>query len=51
MSNEGRAVALDPKTGAVLTFLELGGPANIAPVAANGLLYVLTDEADLVAIR
>jgi outer membrane protein assembly factor BamB len=51
VSNEGRAVAMDPKTGAVQTFLQLGGSANIAPVAAGGLLYVLTDEAELVAIR
>ena len=51
VSNDGRAVAMDPKTGAVQSFLELGGPANIAPVAAGGLLYVLTDEGELVAIR
>jgi outer membrane protein assembly factor BamB len=51
VSNEGRAVAMDPKTGAVQTFIQLGGPADIAPVAAGGLLYVLTDDGELVAIR
>lgn len=51
VSNGGRAVAMDPKTGAVQSFIQLGGPANIAPVAAGGLLYVLTDEGELVAIR
>lgn len=51
VSNQGRAVAIDPKTGAVQTFLNIGGPAAIAPVAAGGLLYVLTDEGELVAIR
>lgn len=51
VSNDGRAVAIDPKTGEVQGYLKLGGPANIAPVAAGGLLYVLTDDGDLVAIR
>lgn len=51
VSDKGRAVAMDPKTGAVQTFLKIGGTATIAPVAAGGLLYVLTDEGELVAIR
>jgi hypothetical protein len=42
---------MDPKTGAVQSFIQLGGSADIAPVAAGGLLYVLTDEGELVAIR
>ncbi|NBB53355.1 PQQ-binding-like beta-propeller repeat protein [Rhizobium sp. CRIBSB] len=51
VNSEGEAVAFNPKTGELLTTLRLGGPAYIAPSAYNGLLYVLTDDGDLVAIR
>ena len=51
VSDLGRAVALDPKKGTLLSSLNLGGPAMITPIAMNGTLYVVTDKADLVAIR
>jgi outer membrane protein assembly factor BamB len=50
-SDNGAALALDPKTGATLSQINLGGPALVAPVAANGLVYVVTADGDLVAIR
>jgi outer membrane protein assembly factor BamB len=51
VNSSGLAVTLNPKTGAKLGELKLGGPAYMTPVAAGGRLYVLTDKADLVAIR
>lgn len=51
VSTFGNAVALDPRTGATQSELQLGAPAFITPIAVNGTVYVLTDEATLVAIR
>lgn len=51
VSSEGEAVALDARTGAEQATLNLGGPAYIAPIAYNGMIYVLTDEGQLVAIQ
>jgi len=49
-SNE-EAVAISPYTGKVLGRLDLPGPVSLAPVVADKTLYVLTDDADLVALR
>jgi outer membrane protein assembly factor BamB len=51
VSDHGEAVALNPKTGARIKSIRLGGPAFITPIAVNGTIYVLTEEAQLVAIR
>jgi outer membrane protein assembly factor BamB len=51
VNSDGEAVAFDPKTGEIQSTLRLGGAAYIAPSAYNGLLYVLTDKGELVAIR
>jgi outer membrane protein assembly factor BamB len=51
VNDQGEAVALDPHTGATQKTIRLGGPAYIAPAASNGMLYVVTDEGQLVAIR
>ncbi|MDB5470966.1 MAG: dehydrogenase [Caulobacter sp.] len=51
VSSDGRALALNPKTGEVTKTIKLGGPALITPIAANGTVYVVTDKAELVAIR
>ena len=51
VSSEGEAVALDARTGTEQARLNLGGPAYIAPIAYNGMIYVLTDEGQLVAIQ
>lgn len=50
-SSTGEAVALDPKTGKTLKTLKLGSDALIGPIAAGGLVYFVTDKAELVAIR
>jgi outer membrane protein assembly factor BamB len=51
VSSNGEAVALDPKTGAVQRRLRLGGGALMGPIAANGTLYVVSEAAQLIAIR
>ncbi|MHB8530994.1 MAG: PQQ-like beta-propeller repeat protein [Caulobacteraceae bacterium] len=51
VSSKGDAVALNPKTGAVEARLRLGSPAMIGPIAAGGMVYVVTEQAQLIAIR
>jgi outer membrane protein assembly factor BamB len=51
VSSKGVALALDPKTGATLKTIRLGAPAFVTPIAVNGLIYVVTDTGELIAIR
>jgi outer membrane protein assembly factor BamB len=51
VSDTGEAVAIDAKTGQVVERLKLGEDALIGPIAVNGALYVVTQKADLIAIR
>ncbi len=51
VSTDGVAVAADARTGAVQKTVPLGSPAFIAPVAAGGTIYVVTEEAELIALR
>ena len=49
---ERKAAAIDAKTGAVLSYLKLGrGAALITPMAAAGMVYVVTDNGELIAIN
>ncbi|HEX6865971.1 MAG TPA: PQQ-binding-like beta-propeller repeat protein, partial [Caulobacteraceae bacterium] len=50
-SNRGQLVALNPKTGETVGTVNLGSPVIISPIAANGTVYFVTDDAELVAIR
>lgn len=47
----GELVALNAKTGEEEKRLDLGAPTLIGPVAAGDTVYVLTDTAQLIAIR
>lgn len=51
VSTDGEAVALNPKTGARMKTLKLGSGAFLSPIAANGVVYVMSEKAELVAIR
>jgi outer membrane protein assembly factor BamB len=51
VSTNDEAVALDPKTGATQRTLRLGAPALIGPIAAGGMIYVVTETGQLIAIR
>ena len=47
----GELAVLNAKTGAVDRRVKLGDPVLIGPVAAGDTVYVVTDKADLIALR
>lgn len=50
-SNQGQLVGVEPATGRVTNQQSIGAPAYIAPVVADGRMFVLTDKARLVAFN
>lgn len=50
-ASNGNLLALDPVTGERGETLELDEPINVAPVVADGTLYVLSDDGTLIALR
>jgi outer membrane protein assembly factor BamB len=50
-SSTGDAISISPYTGELLGRLRLPGSPTVAPVVANNTIYILTEDADLVAIR
>jgi outer membrane protein assembly factor BamB len=51
VSDKGEAVAIDAKTGKVVSRLKIGDDALLGPIAAGDMIYVATQKADLIAIR
>ena len=51
VSNYGIAVSVSPYDGKILGKIELSDTASIPPVVAGNTLYILTDNANLVALR
>jgi outer membrane protein assembly factor BamB len=51
VSSNGYAESISPYTGELKGRVEIPGGAYIAPVVANGTLYLLTNKAQLVAMR
>jgi outer membrane protein assembly factor BamB len=51
VGSSGELVALNAKTGEVQRRVSLGEPAMLAPIAAGNTIYVLTDTAQLIALR
>ena len=47
----GEAVSVSPYTGEILGRLRLPGPVALPPVVADGTLYLLTNDGDLLAYR
>jgi len=47
----GELMSLNAKTGAVERTVKLGDPTLIGPIAMGGMVYVVTDKADLIALR
>lgn len=47
----GELLSLSPYDGRILGRLVIGAPVNLAPIVANGTVYLLTDNADLIALR
>jgi outer membrane protein assembly factor BamB len=50
-SSHGRFVVLSPYTGAVLQTGKSGGGVNTAPIVAGGIIYVLNEDAEVVAFQ
>lgn len=50
-SADGKAEAISPYTGAYLGQFDLPGGTSVAPIVANGVMYVYTDDAELVALK
>jgi outer membrane protein assembly factor BamB len=50
-SSSGEAVSISPYTGDILGKIEIPDGTFIPPVIANGTMYILTNNADLVAYR
>ncbi len=51
VSSTGDALSISPYTGELLGHFDLPGTPSVAPVVANNTIYILTEDADLVAIR
>jgi len=47
----GELVALNAKTGEIQRRVNIGAPALLGPIAAGDTIYVLTDTAQLIALR
>jgi outer membrane protein assembly factor BamB len=50
-SSEGDVIALSPQTGETVSELKVGQSILIEPIAAAGKVFVLTDQAQLIAIK
>jgi hypothetical protein len=46
-----QALTVSPYNGEILGRIDLPGPVSISPVAANGTVFILTDNAQLLAYR
>jgi outer membrane protein assembly factor BamB len=51
LASNGEVLSMSPYTGEALGRVELPDGTYIAPVLADQTLYVLTSDADLIAIR
>jgi outer membrane protein assembly factor BamB len=49
-ANTGALVGVDAATGRVAAQQDLGNPVYIAPIVAQGKMFVLTDNAKLIAL-
>ena len=50
-SSTGEVAALNAKTGEVERKIELGVPVLIGPISAGAMIYLVTDNAQLIALR
>lgn len=51
VSSRGDGVAISPYSGDILGKVDLPDGTSLSPVVANGTIFVLTDDGDLVAYR
>jgi hypothetical protein len=51
LASNGEALSISPYTGQALGRIEMPDGSYIAPIVADKTLYVLTNDADLIAMR
>lgn len=51
VSSKGLMINIDVQTGEVIDQVDLGEGMYVAPVVAGSMIYLLTDDADLIAMR
>ena len=51
LGSNGAALSISPYSGRLLGKLELPHGVRVAPIAANGTVYILADDGDLIALR
>ena len=51
VSDTGELKAVNAKTGVIEKTIQLGQPVLLGPIAMDGTLYIVTDEAQLIALR
>jgi len=51
LGSNGDALAISPYSGRLLGRLKMPYGVRVSPIAANGTLFVLTDDGDLIALR
>jgi outer membrane protein assembly factor BamB len=51
VSGEGLLVGADARSGQVITQVDLGTPVFVTPVVAGGRMYILADNATLIALN
>lgn len=50
-SSDGRVLSLNPSNGELVETVEIDASVNVAPVVADGTLYLLSDDGALIALR
>lgn len=50
-NSTGNAVLVDPSNGAIASTISLPGGLSLAPIVAGGTMYMVTDNATLLALR
>lgn len=50
-NSRGDGLTVAPETGEIIDRISLRSPVFVSPAVANGTVYVLTDDADLLALR
>lgn len=50
-SSNGQTVTIDPRSGAIIEEGKVGGDVFVPPIIANETVYVVTDDAKLIALR
>jgi outer membrane protein assembly factor BamB len=51
VGSNGDALSISPYTGRFLGRIALPGDVELPPIAANGMVYILTNDGELVALR